>query len=234
MGNEAERPAGEVGAPTATARIARALLVGAGVAAWFGTQALIAARGFPEGIGDGIHQYLAPANAWLGTHAGATNLFLIVTSVFIDALGLFLLLSGILGRSIRPFLGLMVLFVLRQAAQALTALPSPAGMIWRYPGVPSLFVTYGTPNDFFFSGHTAIAVYGALELAQFRRRWLTIAGAVVAIVEATAVLALRAHYTMDVFTAALAAAWAADVADRFASRCDRALARLGGRRSDRS
>ena len=40
-------------------------------------------------------------------------------------------------------------------------------MIWRNPGFPSLLVTYGTASDLFFSGHTAIAVYGALELAHW-------------------------------------------------------------------
>lgn len=212
------------------ARAARAVLVGAGVAAWFATQRLIAARGFPEGIGDGIHYLLTPANAWFGTHPGATNALLIVTSGFIDILGIFIFLSAILGRSIRPFLGVMLVFLLRQASQVLVALPPPAGMIWRYPGVPSLFVTYATPNDFFFSGHTAIAVYGAIEVAQFGRRWLTAAGVLVAVLEAVTVLALRAHYTMDVLTAALAAAWAARAAARWAPAWDRALARLSRHR----
>lgn len=213
-------------APQSGSRVTRAVLAGIAVAAWFITQWLLAARGFPEDIGDGVHRLLAPANQWLAGRPGTTDALLIVTSGFIDVLGCFLLLSGILGRSVRPFLGLMLLFLLRQASQVLTALPPPAGMIWRYPGVPSLFVTYGTGNDFFFSGHTAIAVYGAIELARFRRRWLTVAGGVVAVIEATTVLALRAHYTMDVFTAALAAAWAASVAVRWAPVCDRALARL--------
>ena len=31
---------------------------------------------------------------------------------------------------------------------------------------PALLVTYGTSTDFFFSGHTSIAVYGATELAR--------------------------------------------------------------------
>jgi hypothetical protein len=196
------------------------------VAAWFTTQWLLATRGFPEDIGDGVHRLLAPANAWLAGHAGATDMLLIVTSGFIDVLGCFVLLSGIVGRSVRPLLGLTLLYILRQVSQVLVALPPPEGMIWRYPGVPSLFVTYGTGNDFFFSGHTAIAVYGAIELARFRRRWLTVAGSVVAVIEAATVLALRAHYTMDVFTAVLAAAWAANVAVRWAPACDRALARL--------
>ena len=212
--------------PQTGSRATRAVLAGTAVAAWFTTQWLLATRGFPQDIGDEVHRLLAPANAWLAGHPGATNSLLIVTSGFIDVLGCFLLLAGILGQSVRPFLGLMLLFVLRQVSQVLTALPPPAGMIWRYPGVPSLFVTYGTGNDFFFSGHTAIAVYGAIELARFRRRWLTVAGGVVAVIEATTVLALRAHYTMDVFTAVLAAAWAANVAVRWAPACDRALARL--------
>jgi len=46
-------------------------------------------------------------------------------------------------------------------AQATTALPAPPGMLWRDPGFPSLLVTYSVGNDFFFSGHTAFAVFGA-------------------------------------------------------------------------
>ncbi len=97
-------------------------------------------------------------------------------------------------------------------------------MIWDYPGVPSLFVTYGTTNDFFFSGHTAIAVYGAIELARFRRPWLTLAATVVAFIEAMTVLVLRAHYTMDVFAAILAAAIVARIAVSVAPSFDRLLA----------
>src|SRR3989442_6441970 len=41
-------------------------------------------------------------------------------------------------------------------------------MIWRRPGFPSLLVTYGTAGDLFFSGHTAIAVYGGVELVRLR------------------------------------------------------------------
>lgn len=203
----------------------RALFVLAGIAAWFTTQSLIAVRGFPEGIRDGMHLWLTPATEWLARHSLTTDIILIMTSGFIDALGCFLLFSAIVGPSIRPFLGLAILFFLRQICQALTALPPPDGMIWRYPGFPSLLVTYGTPNDFFFSGHTAIAVYGAIELARFRKRWLTIAAAMVATIEVLTVLVLRAHYTMDVFTAILAAAWTASVAARLAPPCDQTLAR---------
>lgn len=78
-------------------------------------------------------------------------------------------------------------------------------MILRNPGFPSLLVTYGTASDFFFSGHTAIAVLGCIELAQVGDLIFTVVGVAIAVIEACAVLVLRAHYTMDVFTGLIAA-----------------------------
>lgn len=212
-----------------TTRAAIAIL---GVGVWFASQSLLGSRGFPEGIGDGVHLFLAPITQWLGDHDQAANLLLILTSAVIDLLGCFVLLSGIIGPSVRPLLGLIILFLLRQICQALIALPLPDGMIWRYPGFPSLFVTYNTANDFFFSGHTAIAVYGAIELARLRRRWLTLSAILVAAIEALTVLALRAHYTMDVFAAIFAAAWASDIAARLAPSCEEMLSRFWEPRAD--
>jgi hypothetical protein len=104
---------------------------------------------------------------------------------------------------------LLVLFGLRQITQMLCALPQPAGLIWpeEGPGFPSLLVTYQVANDFFFSGHTAIAVFGAIELGRFVRGRLggiaaCTAQAVICLAATflvTVVLLLRAHYTMDVF-----------------------------------
>ncbi len=91
-----------------------------------------------------------------------------------------------LGPSLRPLLGLLLLLALRQACQGLCALPTPPGMIWRDPGLPSLFVTYGTASDLFFSGHTAIAVYGGLELARYGGLALAALGASVAVLEMAA------------------------------------------------
>ena len=98
-------------------------------------------------------------------------------------------------------------------------------MIWRYPGFPSLLVTYGVSNDLFFSGHTAIAVYGAIELGRVGRRWLPFLGAAIAMFEAATVLILRAHYTMDVFAGAVTALLVAGITPRLAPAFDRTLAR---------
>jgi membrane-associated phospholipid phosphatase len=86
-------------------------------------------------------------------------------------------------------------------------------MIWRHPGFPSLLVTYDVANDFFFSGHTAIAVLGAIVAAGMFPWWAGAAVGLIALGEASVVLILRAHYSMDVFAAVVAAFCAAGLAD---------------------
>ena len=96
-------------------------------------------------------------------------------------------------------------------------------MIWHYPGFPSLLVTYHVTNDFFFSGHTAIAVYGALELARFRKNWLTGLAVLIVLFEIATVLILRAHYTMDVFAGVISALWIGQITERISPRIDQLL-----------
>jgi hypothetical protein len=181
-------------------------IVAFGLVGWFASQALISGRGPKEGLlGDGLHELLAPWHAYLEAHPRAADGVLIASSACIDLLGIFLIAASIFGPSMQPFAALILLFLMRQACQALCALPAPPGMIWRHPGFPSLLVTYDVANDFFFSGHTSIAVLGAIVAAGTFPWWVGAAVAVVALGEATVVLVLRAHYTMDIFAAAVAA-----------------------------
>jgi membrane-associated phospholipid phosphatase len=211
------------GGPLRFGMLPRVAAVVAALGLWFWTQSLIGSRAPSEGIGDVLHSLFAGLNSYFAQHAASANALLIVSSGLIDALGLFLVAEWIfLGRS-RAFLGLVLLLGLRQLMQALCALPAPPNMIWRYPGFPSLFVTYGVGNDYFFSGHTAIAVFGAIELARLRRPWLTAFALVVVLFEIITVLVLRAHYTMDVFAGAITALWVAALCDSIAPRLDRSL-----------
>jgi hypothetical protein len=202
--------------------VLRLVVTGIVLALWFWTQSLIGARGAAaSGIGDAVHNLTAGLNSYFGQNTGAANALLMVSSALIDALGLFLLGRWIFGGSVRPFLGLFSLMALRQVMQALCALPAPLNMIWHYPGFPSLLVTYHVGNDFFFSGHTAIAVFGALEISRFHRNWLTFAAILIVVFEVATVLVLRAHYTMDVFTGIVAALWVSHLSERIAPRLDR-------------
>jgi len=202
------------------ARSGRALAIRLTVTAvalviWFWTQSLIGTRHAPDaGIGDRLHTATASANSYLHTHPTAANALLIVSSAIIDLLGIFLLSKWIFGASARPFLGLVIVLGLRQLMQSLVTLPSPPNAIWHYPGFPSLLVTYGVANDYYFSGHTAIAVLAATEMARMDRRWLTGLGVLIVVFEVLAVLVLRAHYTMDVFTGLVTGLCAARIGSR--------------------
>jgi len=199
----------------------RLVLTAAVLALWFWTQSLIGARTPPAaGLGDALHDLTSGLNSYFSQNSAAANALLIVSSAFIDALGLFLLGRWLFGGSIRPFLSLFLLMALRQLMQAICSLPPPTGMIWHYPGFPSLLVTYHVANDFFFSGHTAIAVFGAVELSRLHRNWLTAAAVMLVFFELTTVLILRAHYTMDVFTGIVAALWVAYFSAQISPRID--------------
>ena len=184
----------------------RVLLIAGSLFLWFLTQKMIGARRIDEGvIYDHLHVLSRHWNAWLNQHPRPANALLIASSLCVDAVTLFVLFYAVLGPSFMPFWGLFGLFALRQMSQASVALPASQGIIWRDPGVPSLFVTYGVGNDFFFSGHTALAVYGAMQPSALHIPALTVAGAVVAALQVVAVIVLRAHWTMDVLAGLFAA-----------------------------
>lgn len=208
-------------------RIAHCLLVIAGLALWFWTQSLIGSKApavSANGIGDAILNWTAPVNAWLNANPAPANALLIASSLGIDALGVFVIGITIFGRTVRPFLGIIILFSLRQLCQSLISLPPIEGMIWCDTGVPTLLVTYGVSNDLFFSGHTALAVLGTLELARLGKPPLVALAILLGLFEVSAVLLLRAHYTMDVFAGAMTALFVGLIAEKIAVPVDRWLA----------
>lgn len=201
--------------------ILRFVLTAITLGIWFWTQSLIARRAVPaSGVGDALHTLTAGLNAYFYSSPSAANALLILSSALIDGLGLFLLGRWLFGPSVRPFLGLVLLLGMRQIMQAICALPPPPNMIWHYPGFPSLLVTYNVGDDFFFSGHTAIAVFGGIELAHLGKRWLTVIAVGIVLFEMAAVLILRAHYTMDVFAGLLAALCVAQLCTKVSPRLD--------------
>jgi hypothetical protein len=195
----------------------RLVVIAVALGIWFWTQRAIGRKaGTTVGIGDGIHDLTAKWHAYFAGHERAADRALIVSSLCIDVFGLFLIAAAVVGPSFAPFLGVLIVFSLRQICQTICPLPPPPGIIWRDPGFPTVLVTYGVGNDFFFSGHTALAVLGAIEICQLAPWWVGLAAVLIALGEALIVLVLRAHYTMDVVAGAFAAWFAADLAARLA------------------
>ncbi len=113
----------------------RVLFVVVALAAWFATQRLIGQReAQPGAIYDSVHVWLEVPHRYLQEHPAAAKGLLIVSSAVIDGLGIFLLLRSVLGPTVRPFLGLLILFAMRQICQLLCA-SSPAGHDLVRPGL---------------------------------------------------------------------------------------------------
>lgn len=193
---------------------------------WLVTQKLLGRRKplVNDRISDYVHILTEKYNLYLNQSPRIANGLLISSSLIVDGLGLFLIFQTLAGTSVRPLLALMVLFALRQINQATMILPTPQRMIWRNPGVPSLFVTYDVSNDLFFSGHTALAVLGALELAQLGGGFYLALAIAVVIFEVVTILLLRAHWTMDIFTGIITALWVHEVVSRYAPNVDHWIA----------
>jgi membrane-associated phospholipid phosphatase len=197
-------------------------IVAGALLAWFWTQSLIASKPASEAVvGDVIHDLTANWHRYFAQNQRAANVALMTSSFFIDLIGLALIGAALFGATFAPFLGILFVFGLRQICQGLCTLPPPPGIIWRNPGFPTLLVTYKVGNDFFFSGHTALAVLGALEAAYLGPAWLAAIAACVALGEIATVLVLRAHYTLDVVAGALAAFLAAELAAKLSPNLDR-------------
>src|SRR5438105_15840111 len=100
----------------------RLLLVIVGLAIWHFTQSLIKHRPSGTGvIGDGLHALTARAFAFFTARPAWADRLLIVSSLGIDVLGVFVLVEAIVGPSVRPFLGLLILFCLAQIFPAVSA-----------------------------------------------------------------------------------------------------------------
>ena len=82
-------------------------LVMAGIGLWYWTQAVLGKRvpkvAHEVPLTDGIHVLTARLHHRYFTNTAAGNRLLIASSLVIDLLGVYLLTSGILGESIRPY-----------------------------------------------------------------------------------------------------------------------------------
>jgi hypothetical protein len=189
-----------------TARpILRVVILIASFGLFDGVERLLGSRGLPNRIDDLMLDFFTPMNAMLHANPHLADASLIAISGLADIAGVGLVLWSIFSRSVRPLVGLVALYGMRQTVEVLCELPAPAGMIWHYPGFPSLLVDYSVMGDFYFSGHIALVAYATAEFAMLRNWWLTALGAGCTLFVAIVLFSLRAHYTMDVFSGVVAA-----------------------------
>ncbi|MBI3236240.1 MAG: hypothetical protein HYZ48_00795 [Chlamydiales bacterium] len=193
------------------------------------TEFFIGGMGPPKGvIFDRLHAWTAPINHYFQHHSCAAKAVLITTSFWVDAGILFLCMRALFGPTIRPFLELLFFALYRQCLQFLVTLPIPQGIIWEYPGFPSLMVNYSIQHDLYFSAHTGISLLVVMELLRTKKKWLSFTGFFFFVYIVMTIISFRIHYTMDVFTAILVALYLIYTSERISLPVDRFLRRLNG------
>ena len=219
-------------------RSSQTLAVAAAYALWLTSQHLLEGTRQPvTGLVDHTHEWLSAINLYLNAHPAVANLVLAISSFEVDLAAVSMVAFFFGRRESRPLLGLWLILIMRQLCQTTASLPPPDGMIWHYPGFPSIVVTYATSTDFFFSGHMALAALLATELtAQRAPRWKQTTAWLVTAAQAIVILSMRFHYVTDVVAGLLAAVVATQLASVVGRWLDERYApwsgRAGGHRDD--
>lgn len=75
----------------------------------------------------------------------------------------------------------------------------PDGYLWDFPGLYSITVPYGKTNDFYYSGHVGCCLLSYLEFKA--NGWFKFAyfSLVTMILQASLMIFLRSHYSIDIF-----------------------------------
>jgi hypothetical protein len=76
-------------------------------------------------------------------------------------------------------------------------MPIPNDTLWVYPGFPSIFVTYESSTDFYFSGHTSFAVIASMNLD---KKGYKLFGILNIILQIFTIIVTKSHYYPDILT----------------------------------
>jgi hypothetical protein len=100
--------------------------------------------------------------------------------------------------------------------QAFFLFPFPDDMVWRSPIIHSIIVPYDHTRDFYFSGHTGIAVVISLEIMKTKLPLaIKIYSYLVIIWFIFMLITTRVHYSIDIIGGILFGCLSFDIANRY-------------------
>lgn len=170
---------------------------------WIQTQTWLSTVQSNNAIKDRIHdsKLVNQTIHFLTKNKNISSILIASTTFLIDSTLTILIIKSLLHNQIRYPIILLLGIILRQFCQYISTLPMPQGMIWHDPGFPTLYMVYDVKNDFFFSGHTFIAMLIGMELIEKYNFIGKIYGVFFIICQIGFVLITRSHYFIDVYAA---------------------------------
>ena len=165
----------------------------------------IAGVGIPnenvECMKDTLFDLTAGLNSFFVSNDLARHILLIFSSSMIDFQYIYFCVHFLLwGKSGRPIVFLVIFYAFRAFIQGMFMMKFPEGMVWDYPGIPSITISYGYTSDFFFSGHVGIMTFITLEHHKHKNSQMMGLAAFGILFEFFTMVVLRGHYSIDLFS----------------------------------
>lgn len=157
----------------------------------------------PNSIVDKLHDsnIFSLINLFLSENIAFTKYNFILSSMLIDISAIYIIINYLRADNSKTLFIFFFGLILRQLCQFINRLPVPQNMIWFYPDFPSILVTYDIENDFFFSGHTFIALAAGLEILSNKNYLYKCCGLFFMAYEILFIISINGHYFMDIYAA---------------------------------
>lgn len=140
---------------------------------------------------------MSPTTLWLKNHPFTLRWVIILSSVGIDGVFLFLMVSFIMyARTARIIYSILIFYGIRGICQALFLFQYSDEWLFNDPGFYSLIVPYGKASDFYFSGHSGFLFITTLELIQLKFVGLAFLNFLSMLYTGWMLVATRAHYSI--------------------------------------
>jgi hypothetical protein len=126
-----------------------------------------------------------------------------VTAYLMDFVTIFYLFIWLFQdiKTTRPFITVVLLFVIRGYIQNKFLLGRPHGYNYFDPGWTSVTVAYHDIADFYFSGHIGVCSSFALEYYSVGYKKMSYLTMIIAVIEAAMLVTTRTHFIIDFATA---------------------------------
>ncbi len=149
-------------------------------------------------LNDLLYEYTQNLNQILRFHDYLRNFIMILSSGTLDFSLLIMCYTWIMyGKNWRPVISLTIFLVLRELFNFIFKIRSDEDLLWKYPGFPSLTITYHNRGDYFYCGSIGVYIICILELNDYKRyiiKWISIFGA---IIHFLLLITLRSTYTVS-------------------------------------
>lgn len=150
-------------------------------------------------INDAFFNGFSGINNSLTYDVSAKNAILIIGGLLVD---LSILATSVYytlyGKSWRFLISTFLFYGVRALFQLMYIMRTPPNYIFSYPGFPSLFVSYKSTNDFFFSGHVGFPLLCAYESRNVKF-WFLYVGIFISVYMAFLMISTRGHYSIDIY-----------------------------------